>query len=802
MDPPGNPPPCWVDGTCSGRDPLYNPHQAYFRVPFVNGDTHHNIYQVGDSYHLISRIRINSSDVNAGDNTPLTPRGSTNNIYTNQIRRKVLAEIGSTYLTDTPEHSLYIALDAYDDYIEPYSILVEKLPGFEQDMYWGLVEGFNRDKKGSNGNKHLTHFDTRWVELAISSDGKTWRWLKPGYENAILPNGPRLNDPDHGDISPSPAIFNTKFHTTLGDHPLRPYYFYKSSQYKHGDAGSELSGVSLARGAFGKLAGLRSDGPSGHFYSPNPVSSDGKISLEQTIFLKLGELLTGFDRQDIGTIADADPANSLAASHLIVRAYQAGATHGAGEILYQARNTGAVAYQSDRQASTWHDPRFGTYQHDPSDYKAGVMNYLSSRAAQGTPVWSLKQEEVKITLEAFCEGKTTLYGFKLPGLQTEVTSEYQPLSEPAWTNIPGVPLSGTHSALFGRWEDFEEPINCGYLRLPYHEALLPNEVPIEEFKQGAISFRVRPYDQGGKQYIYTMHKDDSNYVALYYENNGYHYEIIRRGNAVANIVWEGDRRIVTYKDSLFRYLYLHVEDPSFNANTATISISTNIQDRDENGNFYTVLRVVPDGGQPKEHRSTLLTTPTTGEERVNHTRSQIAEYLLFSSLVPGLDKITIGGFPNSESDEGPCVKGFNGFIYGVEYSSSLNGDGVFWKPEDIQENEEAFQELQDMIDQEYQNSHQAALTIVEDKSPSGFEYQVYPNPATERINFRFNLPEPQWMQAAIYNAQGEKVLDICNWELNAGTQLYHLDANTLTKGIYILKVQTASEVTDTKFVIQ
>lgn len=68
--------------------------------------------------------------------------------------------------------------------------------------------------------------------------------------------------------------------------------------------------------------------------------------------------------------------------------------------------------------------------------------------------------------------------------------------------------------------------------------------------------------------------------------------------------------------------------------------------------------------------------------------------------------------------------------------------------------------------------------------------QVYPNPATDRVSLAFDLDQSTNIEVELYNTLGQVVKSIPATEYSTGNQVITFDVNTLSKGIYVLKMQS------------
>ncbi|MBT8382929.1 MAG: T9SS type A sorting domain-containing protein, partial [Ignavibacteria bacterium] len=88
-------------------------------------------------------------------------------------------------------------------------------------------------------------------------------------------------------------------------------------------------------------------------------------------------------------------------------------------------------------------------------------------------------------------------------------------------------------------------------------------------------------------------------------------------------------------------------------------------------------------------------------------------------------------------------------------------------------------------------------------SPSDFIlYQNYPNPFNPGTTIEFSLPEDVGnAKLSIYNALGEKVTELINTSLKAGTYQYYWNANNAATGIYFYELKTNKFVSVKKMML-
>lgn len=86
--------------------------------------------------------------------------------------------------------------------------------------------------------------------------------------------------------------------------------------------------------------------------------------------------------------------------------------------------------------------------------------------------------------------------------------------------------------------------------------------------------------------------------------------------------------------------------------------------------------------------------------------------------------------------------------------------------------------------------------------PEKFElYQNYPNPFNPTTNIKFDLPKASKVKLSVYNSLGQKVAELFNGELAAGTFRYSWNASNMASGIYFYRMETDDFVTTKKLVL-
>lgn len=86
--------------------------------------------------------------------------------------------------------------------------------------------------------------------------------------------------------------------------------------------------------------------------------------------------------------------------------------------------------------------------------------------------------------------------------------------------------------------------------------------------------------------------------------------------------------------------------------------------------------------------------------------------------------------------------------------------------------------------------------------PTKFELeQNYPNPFNPSTTINFSLPEKGMVALNVYNLLGQKIAELVNEELSAGTYNYNFDASELASGIYVYMLQTNDIIQSKKMML-
>ncbi len=87
-------------------------------------------------------------------------------------------------------------------------------------------------------------------------------------------------------------------------------------------------------------------------------------------------------------------------------------------------------------------------------------------------------------------------------------------------------------------------------------------------------------------------------------------------------------------------------------------------------------------------------------------------------------------------------------------------------------------------------------------APNAFALlQNYPNPFNSTATIRYSIPKNIHVILSVYNTLGQKVLDLVNAEVGAGSHDVNLDATNLASGIYWYRIQAGAFILTRKLIL-
>jgi hypothetical protein len=66
--------------------------------------------------------------------------------------------------------------------------------------------------------------------------------------------------------------------------------------------------------------------------------------------------------------------------------------------------------------------------------------------------------------------------------------------------------------------------------------------------------------------------------------------------------------------------------------------------------------------------------------------------------------------------------------------------------------------------------------------------QIFPNPATDKVNLSLNLDKAGLVKLTLYNVSGQEVSTLDNSETNSGLYTREIDLADVPAGVYFLKM--------------
>jgi hypothetical protein len=79
-------------------------------------------------------------------------------------------------------------------------------------------------------------------------------------------------------------------------------------------------------------------------------------------------------------------------------------------------------------------------------------------------------------------------------------------------------------------------------------------------------------------------------------------------------------------------------------------------------------------------------------------------------------------------------------------------------------------------------------------------FNIYPNPAKDEAVIRLNISAPELVQISVYNVEGKLVMNN-EKQMDKGEQLFTLKTSPLSNGEYFVKVQTRTNTSTAKLII-
>lgn len=603
--------------------------QKNFMFNFINGDTHMGYLKYNNIYSFVSRLNAKRSFIRDGETLPFRPDAR------KRYRRETWSQLSEGF--ESQHVDLNIALDMSTPQWEPYSMQPMQFPEFNKDIWWGLVTMF-----GTEGDPDVQH--KQRTELAISCDGKHWRYLKPG--TPFLDNGADPTAADAGCINIAIPVNNTKFSSDSRE----LFYFYAASNLRH--VTGRNPGVSLATGRSGKWAALHAEpNEVKDFRSPiiqNQESSMPQYSLYRAMYLgseSFPRILADVTTDPTGKTLDQ--MRSYAA--VLIYAYDSTREQGLGDPLCASLGM----------------PQKGTLQ--PSDNyevypfmkngmngnnKEMLFNYLRNQSRKKpSEIISVKElAPIPVVVQTLLKN-TNYYGvsftcgnhFVEGPLNLENISDYKPKNIWSYKPIPGEFYT----------IDFS------------NKSLIPNEVLPVNRTTGTVAIEAIPKLGSSNQMLLRMYAEGN--------NNDITFELTPKGEILYTLNKDGSP-----------FAQMTIEPPigkSFENKKITILLEVVPQKERKYGKEQTedvalLTLKCPEINYEKSVPQSILWSWKHPEGQItdsDRANARAFAFLEFSSFVPGVNKITVGAVDSSGKSK------FSGNILKVQVADKLpNGNDDFW----------------------------------------------------------------------------------------------------------------------------
>lgn len=620
------------DGVLSGFKSMSEhrlSHQVNFTFDFINGDTHMGILNESGNYSFVSRVNAKRSYVKPDETLPFRPDAR------KRYRRETVTPIGHSFVS---QHvSLNVALDMSTPQWEPYSMQPFQMPGFENDIWYGLVTMFGTEGDPDVAAKQRT-------ELAISNDGFHWHYLKPGVP--FIDNGTDPNSDDYGCINAAIPVNNTKFSSDRDD----LFYFYAASNQRH--VSGRNPGVSLAFGRRGAWAGLKAT------YTEKSITSP---MTDELISRKAGPSYSLYNALYLGSRCSPKILSSVTedptdknlnrmTSYAAVLVY---ALNGSSKGQLLTAVLGAPKKGTTSPSNEYEAVGF-TYGGKDASSKYYLIKYFSDLSKSNpNKIFSMStMDPIPVMLETKLKN-ATLYGLKfemtkqeaLCPLDVQTTSLYQPKN--IWAHSQNTP---------GQFftQDFSDI------------KLAPNETPPVNMVTGTLAINATVGNQGGEQVLVNVYGDSNN-------NNN------------MNIVYDSNGNLVyTLNKDGMPFAQMTVSPPqglSFSGKQVHISVEAVLPRYRKYGkditDQVTVFRVsCPDLNFEKIVPQPILWDWKHAEGAItdsDRANAQCFAFLEFTSFTPSMNKLSIGSKDSSGTSK------FTGTIHNVQFAPTLpEGTNDFW----------------------------------------------------------------------------------------------------------------------------
>ena len=697
--------------------------ESLLRFRYINGGTHLNLYKKDGKYYVNARLNTKRSELKQGEIPPFKPWDPRK-----RFRRELIAEIGGQIKTSNLEYE--VALDMSNLLWEPYSLQSFQLPGFENDIQWGIVTMYGTDYNPTVEMIQRT-------ELAFSVDGKHWKYVKPG--EPFLDNGTNPQSDDFGCINMGKPIMGTKFFND----PKKLLYFYASSNIRH--IITRQTGISLATGDFGKLAGLKSKQVK-YFLSVNPksnpiVNTTDMITMIPSKVFQLGKVHYPYVLADITQDPRGKKITDLNSYvQISFYAYDAGAIAGKGKKLISV--LGSSEQGTQKPSSEYECVPVYEGDKDMTD-KERVLEYIRNYSKMHpTEIIDFNtMPAIPVIIETVIKD-ATFYGIEFKNatqtkdMAIDLTNSSNINKQNLWEYKPDITVAGICQSY-----DFSNSENIPNLSTPV------------DLRKGAFALRVNPSASNVDQIIMKMAGDDYNYITVSFLKNGSFQFLIMKDSLPYNkleiappsgksFVGKSIQLTIEGTPQRFRkYLKSNKED------AAVMRVKV------EELNFEKIV------DEPYiwnwNHNPGEI---TSGDSTVART----AGYVPFTSFIAGMNTLYIGGTRS-------CENSFKGTIEQIEISDGLpTGNSDFWHSSSLRI-----------------SSITETANIMSEENQSIF---VYPNPVSknERLHIQNKSALDGVASILIYDMTGRLKTSIKRKFFNNG--VVDCDISNLSNGFHIVKI--------------
>ncbi|WP_128081913.1 hypothetical protein [Bacteroides gallinarum] len=607
--------------------------QFLYKFKFINGDTHMNYIKFDGEYYFCSRLNGKRSSLKTGEQLPFHPDPR------NRFRRETITKIGPQLVSKDVD--LSIGLDMSTPQWEPYSLQPFQMPGFEKDIFWGLVTMY-----GTAVDPTVQHLQR--TELAISTNGMDWMYIAPGVP--FLDNGKEVQSDDHGCINIGKPICNTKF-----SRPNEWHYFYAASQERH--VTGRNPGISVAIGKAGKLAGLKGNGNIGIYYSANPKDNPDVSEKALPLYSIYNALRLNSSPYPL-ILADVteDPRDKKITdlksyAYVLMFSYDPTRPHCEGHLLGGTMGSSipGTTEVSDNYESV------GTFSNTNIHDKNLLLNFLKENSIEQHKIISAYDlSSIPIILESGVKAGV-LYGIKF--------------EDDKKGNFPFNIEEGTFYNNKNWWGYTPIDPQHSHETFDFSQTLTePNKFYPLKATTGSIAVKLVPSVPSGRdQVIFRIYGDDNNDITLYYTAQGdFLYRVMTHGEEYASM------KIQAPKDG-------------FQNKEVIVTVEAVKKNFRKYGSEFeedaTVLHVsCPNLKFEKADQQKILWNWRHPEGQITETDKANARgfaYLNFTSFIGNCQKITFSANAESEANTEP----FTGKLIKAELATKLpSGKDDFYNP--------------------------------------------------------------------------------------------------------------------------